>query len=42
MNGLTIKELNIMYNENSPLQQIVKTLKSNNYTTLHIDELIEK
>ncbi|WP_459476531.1 DUF2334 domain-containing protein [Clostridium saccharoperbutylacetonicum] len=35
-------KLNIIYNENSPLQQIVKTLKSDNYTTLHIDELIEK
>ena len=34
--------LNITYDENSPLQKIVKTLKSNNYTTVHIDELINK
>ena len=35
-------KLNITYDENSPLQKIVKTLKSNNYTTVHIDELINK
>lgn len=35
-------KLNAIYDENSPLQKIVKTLKSDNYTTLHIDELIEK
>ena len=33
-------KLNITYNENSPLQQIVKTLKTDEYTTVHIDELI--
>ena len=35
-------KLNVTFDENSPLQQIVKTLKSNNYTTVHIDELIDK
>ncbi|BCZ49173.1 hypothetical protein psyc5s11_52400 [Clostridium gelidum] len=35
-------KLNVTYDENSPLQQIVKTLKSNKYTTVHIDELIDK
>ena len=35
-------KLNITYDENSPLQKIVKTLKSDEYTTVHIDELIDK
>ena len=35
-------KLNITYNENSPLQQIVKTLKTDEYTTVHIDELTNK
>ena len=35
-------KLNVTYNENSPLQQIVKTLKSDGYTTVHIDELTDK
>jgi hypothetical protein len=35
-------KLNITYDENSPLQKIVKTLKSDNYITVHIDELINK
>jgi len=35
-------KLNITYDENSPLQKIVKTLKADDYTTVHIDELIDK
>jgi len=35
-------KLNITYDENSPLQKIVKALKSDQYTTVHIDELIDK
>ena len=35
-------KLNVTYDENSPLQQIVKTLKSDEYTTVHIDELVNK
>ena len=35
-------KLNITYDENSPLQKIVKTLKSDKYTTIHIDELKSK
>jgi len=32
-------KLNVTFDENSPLQKIVKTLKSDQYTTVHIDEL---
>ncbi|OOM81366.1 DUF2334 domain-containing protein [Clostridium sp. BL-8] len=35
-------KLNINYDENSPLQKIVKTLKSDQYTTIHIDDLKSK
>ncbi len=35
-------KLNVTYDESSPLQQIVKTLKSDEYTTIHIDQLIDK
>jgi hypothetical protein len=35
-------KLNIAYDTNSPLQQIVKALKDDEYTTVHIDELIDK
>ena len=35
-------KLNVNYDKNSPLQQIVKALKDNEYTTVHIDELIQK
>lgn len=35
-------KLNISYDKNSPLQKIVETLKSDAYTTIHIDELIAK
>ena len=35
-------KLNITYDENSPLQKIVKTLKSDDYTTVHINDLIDK
>lgn len=35
-------KLNITYDENSPLQKIIKTLKSDQYTTIHIDELKSK
>lgn len=35
-------KLNVTYSENSPLQQIVKTLKDDEYNTLHIDELVDK
>lgn len=32
-------KLNVTFDEKSPLQQIIKTLKSDEYTTVHIDEL---
>lgn len=35
-------KLNVNYDKNSPLQQIVKALKDSEYTTVHIDELIQK
>ncbi|EKQ53561.1 MULTISPECIES: DUF2334 domain-containing protein [unclassified Clostridium] len=35
-------KLNVTYDVTSPLQQIVKALKDDDYTTLHIDELIDK
>jgi hypothetical protein len=35
-------KLNINYNPDSPLQRIVKTLKNDDYTPVHIDELLEK
>jgi hypothetical protein len=35
-------KLSVIYDENSPLQSIVKALKNNKYTTLHIDQLINK
>ena len=35
-------KLNITYDENSPLQKIVNTLKADDYTTVHIDDLIDK
>ncbi|MDT8716017.1 DUF2334 domain-containing protein [Clostridium sp. 19966] len=35
-------QLNITYDENSPLQKIIKTLNSNNYTTVYISELKNK
>ena len=35
-------KLNITYDENSPLQQIINTIKADHYTTVHIDELIDK
>lgn len=34
--------LNVQYDENSPLQKIVKAIQDNGYTTVHIDELIKK
>lgn len=34
--------LNVQYDENSPLQKMVKAIKDNGYTTVHIDELIKK
>ncbi|EHJ00835.1 Protein of unknown function DUF2334 [Clostridium sp. DL-VIII] len=34
--------LNINYDKNSPLQKIVGALKSHDYTTIHIDELMER
>lgn len=34
--------LNVAFDENSPLQQIVKVLKANQYKTVHINELIDK
>lgn len=33
--------LNVTYDEKSPLQQLVKTLNDNEYTTLHINELVD-
>lgn len=38
----TNNKLNVTYDENSPLQQIVRTLKTDKYTMVHIDELINK
>ncbi|MBW6411485.1 DUF2334 domain-containing protein [Clostridium weizhouense] len=35
-------KLNVTFDESSPLQQIVKSLKSNDYKTVHIDEFINK
>lgn len=35
-------KLNVNYDENSPLQKIVKTFKDDGYTTVHIDELVDK
>ncbi len=35
-------KLNVTFDPKSPLQQIVKTLKSDEYTTVHIDELKDK
>jgi len=35
-------KLNVTFDEKSPLQQIVKTLKADDYTTVHIGELTEK
>lgn len=35
-------KLNVSYDENSPLQKIVKALKDNDYSTVHVDELIDK
>lgn len=35
-------KLNVTFDEKSPLQQIVKTLKADEYTTVHIDELKNK
>ena len=35
-------KFNVTFDENSPLQKIVNTIKSNGYTTVHIDELIHK
>jgi hypothetical protein len=35
-------KLNVAFDQNSPLQQIIKTLTSNGYTTVHIDELTDK
>lgn len=35
-------KLNVNYDKNSPLQQIVKALKDDEYSTVHIDELIDK
>lgn len=35
-------KLNVYYNKNSPLQRIVKALKDDEYTTLHIDDLIDR
>ncbi|GFP75053.1 DUF2334 domain-containing protein [Clostridium fungisolvens] len=35
-------KLNINYNPDSPLQRIVKTLKNDGYTPVHIDELLDK
>lgn len=34
--------LEVSYDTNSPLQKIVKLIKDNNYTTLHVSELIDK
>ena len=35
-------KLNVTFDKNSPLQQIVKTLTSDGYNTVHIDELRDK
>ncbi|MCE5221731.1 MAG: DUF2334 domain-containing protein [Clostridium sp.] len=35
-------KLNVSFDEKSPLQKIVKTLKADEYTTVHIDELKDK
>ena len=35
-------KLNVTFDEKSPLQQIVNTLKADEYTTVHIDELKDK
>lgn len=35
-------KLNVTYDESSPLQRIVKALKDDGYTTVHIDELVDK
>ncbi|GKU25554.1 DUF2334 domain-containing protein [Clostridium folliculivorans] len=35
-------KLNINYNPDSPLQRIVKTIKKDKYTPVHIDELMDK
>ncbi|MVX65972.1 DUF2334 domain-containing protein [Clostridium chromiireducens] len=35
-------KINVNYDENSPLQKIVKALKDNEYTTVHINELIDQ
>lgn len=35
-------KLNVTYDENSPLQRITKALKEDEYTTIHIDELLDK
>lgn len=35
-------KLNVSYDQNSPLQKIVKALKDGGYTTVHIDELVDK
>lgn len=34
-------KLNVTYDEKSPLQQLVKALNDNEYTTLHINELVD-
>ncbi|WP_238860643.1 DUF2334 domain-containing protein [Clostridium sp. YIM B02569] len=40
--NLNGNKLNVNYDTRSPLQQIVKALKDNDYTTVHIDNLINK
>ncbi|SFC57333.1 DUF2334 domain-containing protein [Clostridium uliginosum] len=35
-------KLNVQYDENSPLNKMSQSIKENNYTTVHIDELINK
>ncbi|AQR93790.1 DUF2334 domain-containing protein [Clostridium saccharoperbutylacetonicum] len=35
-------KLNVTYDENSPLQRITKALKEDEYTTIHIDDLLDK
>ncbi len=35
-------KINVSYDQNSPLQKIVKALKNGGYTTVHIDELVDK
>ena len=34
--------LNVNYDKNSPLQKIVRAIKDNKYTTVHVSELIDK